>query len=83
MALKNLSAKEMQYKLYNKGIKKEDLEDYFYNHTEEIEQYEKKSAEAIVLKKNSIMEKEEIQNYLLKKGYKEQIIKEVLECKTY
>ncbi len=83
MALKNLSAKEMKYKLFTKGVNKEALEDYFYENQEEIEEYEKKSAQNIVTKKQMTMEKEKIRNYLLKKGFKEQIIKEVLECKTY
>lgn len=83
MSLKNLSAREIKYKLYTKGVNKETIEDYFYEHKEEIEEYERKSAENICIKKEATMEKEEIENYLLKKGYKEQIIKEVLECKTY
>ena len=83
MALKNLSAREMKYKLFTKGIDKDALEDYFYENKDEIEDYERKSAEKIYIKKQSTMEKEDIQNYLLKKGYKEHIIKEVLECKTY
>ena len=83
MALKNLSAKEIKYKLFTKGIEKEIIEDYFYEQEEEIEEYERKSAKAIILKKQQTLEKEEIENYLRKKGYKEQIIKEVLECKIY
>ena len=83
MALKNLSLREIKYKLYTKGIAKETMENYFYEHKEELEEYERKSATNIYIKKQDTMEKEEIANYLLKKGYKEQIIKEVLECKTY
>lgn len=83
MALKNLSSKEIKYKLFTKGIEKEIIEDYFYEQEEEIEEYERKSAKAIILKKQQTLEKEEIENYLRKKGYKEQIIKEVLECKIY
>lgn len=78
MALKNLSKKEIQYKLYLKGIKKEELEEYFYEHKDEIEEYERKSAKNIYAKKEHLMEKEEIANYLLRKGYKKEIIKEVL-----
>ena len=78
MALKNLSQKEIKYKLYAKGIKKELLEDYFYEHKEELKEYEKKSAQNISIKKQTILQKEEIANYLVKKGYKEEIIKEVL-----
>ena len=65
MALKNLSQKEL-------------LEDYFYEHKEELKEYEKKSAQNISIKKQTILQKEEIANYLVKKGYKEEIIKEVL-----
>ena len=30
IALKNLSIREIEYKLYSKGVKKEDREDYIY-----------------------------------------------------
>lgn len=83
MVLKNLSIREMKYKLYQKGVPKEILEDYFDKHIDEIEEYEKNSAQKIVIKKQVTLDKEEIRNYLMKKGYKERIIKEVLECKTY
>jgi regulatory protein len=83
MALKNLSAREIKYKLYTKGVPKDKIEDYFYNNSEEIDEYEKKSAQNIVTKKQATMEQEDIEKYLIKKGYKEQIIKEVLECKNY
>ena len=82
MVLKNLSIKEIKYKLYAKGIDKQTVEDYFLEHKDELEEYERKSAEKIYTKKQLTQEKEEIANYLRKKGYKEQIIKEVLECKT-
>lgn len=83
MALKNLSIKELTYKLYAKGISKDKLEDYLYEHKEELEEYEKKSASHIFNKKRNAMEREEIKAYLMKKGYKQDIIKEVVECKTY
>ncbi len=83
MALKTLSIREMQYKLYQKGVPKDLIEDYFYEYTDEMEEYEKASAQKIVGKKQATLENEEIRNYLMKKGYKERIIKEVLECKTY
>ena len=70
MALKNLSIKELKYKLMTKGIKKEDIEDYFYENREELEEYEKKSALNIINKKSGSMEEEEIKQYLLKKGYR-------------
>jgi regulatory protein len=83
MVLKNLSAREIKYKLYTKGVPKDKIEDYFYNNSEEMDEYEKKSAQNIVTKKQATMEQEDIEKYLIKKGYKEQIIKEVLECKNY
>lgn len=83
MALKHLSIKEIQYKLFSKGISKDKLEDYIYENKEELEEYELKSASHIVDKKEKTMDKEEIRMYLMKKGYKQQTIKEVLECKTY
>ena len=78
MALKNLSIREMKYKLYTKGVQKDVIEDYFYEHIDEIEEYEKTSAQKIVIKKQATLEKEEIRNYLMKKGYRENTIKEVL-----
>lgn len=68
--LKNLSVKEVKYKLLAKGLNKNDIEDYFYEHKEELNEYEQQSARNIFLKKQRDMEKEEIKQYLLKKGYK-------------
>ena len=68
--LKNLSIKEMKYKLLAKGLDKDDIEDYFYENKEELEEYEIKSASNIIYKKVGSMEQEEIKQYLLKKGYK-------------
>ena len=70
IALKNLSIVELKYKLKAKGLKKDEIEDYFYQNKEKLEEYEKKSAINIINKKSSTMEKEEIKEYLLKKGYK-------------
>lgn len=82
-ALKHLSIKELTYKLYTKGVDKDKLEDYIYTHKEELEEYEKESACAIYRKKSTTLAQEEIKAYLIKKGYKQDIIKEVVECKTY
>lgn len=68
--LKNLSKKEMQYKLLAKGLNKNQVEDYFSEKKEELEEYEIKSASNIIYKKSASMETEEIKQYLLKKGYK-------------
>lgn len=77
--LNNLSRKEIKYKLYSKGIENSLIEDYFSENSEELYEYELKSAKNIVIKKQSTMDEEEIENYLRKKGYKEEIIKEAIE----
>lgn len=79
MALKNLSIKEIQYKLMAKGLSKNKIEDYIYENKEELEQYEIKSAENILYKKSVSMEQEEIKQYLLKKGYKVENINKAME----
>ena len=79
MALKNLSIREIEYKLYSKGIKKEDIEDYIYENKEELNQYEIKSARNIANKKITSLEVEEIKQYLIKKGYKRENIATALE----
>lgn len=79
MALKNLSIKEIQYKLIAKGLSKNDIEDYLYENKEELEQYETKSAENILYKKSVSMEQEEIKQHLLKKGYKLENINKAIE----
>ena len=70
MILKNLSQREINYKLISKGLKRNDIEDYMYENSEELKEYEIKSASNIIFKKSNSMEKEEIKQYLLKKGYK-------------
>ncbi len=79
MALKNLSIKEIQYKLMAKGLSKNEIEDYLHENKEELEQYEIKSAENILYKKSISMEQEEIKQYLLKKGYKPENINKAIQ----
>ncbi len=73
--LKNMSIKEIEYKLLSKGIEKEKIENYIYNNRDELIEYELNSAKHIFLKKHALMEKEEIILYLRKKGYTGEIIK--------
>ena len=77
--LKNLSIKEIQYKLLQKGLKKSDIEDCISENIEKLEEYEQKSAQNLVLKKSNIMEVEEIQQFLLKKGYKLDSVKNAIK----
>ena len=58
--LKNLSQREIQYKLIAKGLRKTDIEDYMYENKEMLEEYEIKSAENIIYKKSASMEDDEI-----------------------
>lgn len=74
IALKNLSIKEIKYKLMSKGIPNSLVEEYIQKKEEELAEYEQKSAENIVLKKSVNMEKNEIRQYLQKKGYKQENI---------
>ena len=79
VALKNLSIKELKYKLLSKGLNKNDIEDYIYDNKEELEEYEIKSISNIIYKKSASMEQEEIKQYLLKKGYKLENINKAME----
>lgn len=79
MALKNLSIKEIKYKLISKGISSSMIEDYVSKNIEDLEEYERKSAENIAVKKSVNMDETEIKTYLLKKGYREENIKQAIE----
>lgn len=78
MALKNLSIKELKYKLSSKGIQNSLIEDYISENIEELEEYERKSAENITIKRAVNMDENDIRLYLMKKGYKEENIKEAI-----
>lgn len=77
--LKNLSIKELKYKLLAKGLNKNDIEDYIYENKEKLEEYEIKSISNIIYKKSLSMEQDEIKQYLLKKGYKSENINKAIE----
>ncbi|MCR5185920.1 MAG: RecX family transcriptional regulator [Clostridia bacterium] len=69
IALKNMSIKEVKYKLIQKGINSNLLDDYICKNKEAMLEYEISSCKNIVLKKSSKMEIENIKNYLYSKGY--------------
>ena len=73
--LKNLSIKEVKYKLLVKGLSSKLVDDYIYENKEEMLEYEINSAKNVFLKKANTMKQEDIQNYLRKKGYMEETIK--------
>ena len=68
--LKTMSIKEMQYKLYNKGLDRKLIQKYMDKHYDELKEYENTCMEKIKLKKQNTMTEEEIQQYLYRKGYK-------------
>ncbi len=69
IALKNLSIKEIVYKICQKGIKKSMIDEYVCKNKETMLEYEISSAKNIILKKQMDNEENEIKNYLYKKGY--------------
>ena len=75
MNLKNLSIKEIEYKLISKGIKKDLVDNYIYNNKEMLLEYEIKSAKNILIKKLNSQDKEEILSGLKKKRYMEDSLK--------
>lgn len=77
IALKNLSLKELKYKLYQKGIDKSLVEDYFCENYDDLYNYEIKSAKNIYVKKSKEMEFPDIKEFLYKKGYMLETIKEI------
>ena len=79
IALKKLSIKELKYKLLSKGLSKDLIEDYICNNKEKLEQYEIQSATNLAIKRENYMEKEEIKQYLIKKGYKPENIEIVID----
>lgn len=73
--LKNLSIKEVKYKLLAKGVPANLTDDYIINHKEEMLEYEINSAKNILIKKSNTMEQEDIISYLRKKGYMQETIR--------
>ncbi len=70
MALKNMSIKEMTYKISQKGADKNSLDEYICQNKESVLEYEISSAKNIVRKKkNSNVEEQDIKKYLYQKGF--------------
>ena len=83
IALNNLSIKEVKYKLYNKGISSNIIDDYMSKNYEKMKEYEITSALNIIGKKINTLEENEIIQYLLKKGYKTDNIREAIDKMDY
>lgn len=70
MNLKTMSIKEIKYKLYSKGLDRKLVEQYIDKNYETLKEYEEKCIEKIKNKKSGMMEEQEIEQYLYRKGYK-------------
>ena len=79
IALKNMSKKELKYKLLQKGVNKDDIENYFFKNSETLNEYEKNSATNIILKKIKSKDLEEIKKSLYQKGYSQENINFAIE----
>ncbi len=75
--LKSLSIKEISYKLCQKGVNKNVVEEYIFQHEDELLEYEMNSAQKIWNKKRQNSEENEIKEFLYKKGYRQEIIREL------
>lgn len=77
--LKHISIKEIKYKLLSKGINMDLIDEYIHNNSDELNEYEIASIRHILYKNRSTKDIEEIQNYLIKRGFKKDNIKIVIE----
>lgn len=73
--LKNMSIREIEYKLMNKGIKRDLIDSYICSHKEQLLDYEINSVTNIINKKINSTDIQNISINLRKKGYMEDSIK--------
>lgn len=79
MAINTLSMREIKNKLYTKGISSDIIDTYFAKNEDELIQYEIKCAQKIILKKQSQMENEQIEQFLYRKGYSSESVRNAFE----
>lgn len=77
--LKNMSIKEIEYKLLLKGIEKDKIDNYISENKESLLDYELISAKNIFIKKQPTTQIEDIIKYLRNKGYLGEVIQIVKE----
>lgn len=79
-ALKNLSIKEIHYKLQQKKVDRNALEEYIYKNREDLLAFEIQSAKNILQKRvKSLEDRETVKRYLYQKGYMSESIDIALE----
>ena len=79
IALNNLSLKEVRYKLMAKGINSGLIDEYFSKYQERMQEYEVYSARNLIIKKEKQMDENTLMQFLLKKGYKSDNIRQSIE----
>ena len=79
IALNNLSLKEVRYKLMAKGINSGLIDEYFAKYQERMQEYEVYSARNLIIKKEKQMDENTLMQFLLKKGYKSDNIRQAIE----
>ena len=79
VAINTLSIREIEYKLYSKGVNNAIIEQYIQSNIEELKEYKQQCAQKIYYKKQPTMEKEDIINFLRKKGYTSETIRNLEE----
>ena len=79
VAINTLSIREIEYKLYSKGVNNAIIEQYIQSNIEELKEYEQECAQKIYYKKQATMEREDIINFLRKKGYTSETIRNLEE----
>lgn len=78
MSLKDMSIREIKYKLLSKGLKSKTIDEYFQENYDILKEYELKSARNIATKKSKTMDNIEIKEFLIRKGYTQESIKEAI-----
>lgn len=79
IALNNFSLKEVRYKLMAKGINSGLIDEYFSKYQERMQEYEVNSARNLIIKKEKQMDENTLMQFLLKKGYKSDNIRQAIE----
>ena len=79
VALNNLSLKEVRYKLMAKGINSGLIDEYFSKYQERMQEYEVYSARTLIIKKEKQLDENTLMQFLLKKGYKSDNIRQAIE----
>jgi SOS response regulatory protein OraA/RecX len=73
-----MSIKEIEFKLYTKGISSKLIEKFVSNNIDVLEEYENKSLKKIIEKKHTLVNEEQLMGYLLRRGFKQENILKLL-----